>query len=137
MPSFNHAVVQSNLIGLFRASPAHRVLSELTLSILGTNYTPDISVYSKRPVDFRHDTIRMTEPPLTAVEIFSPSQGTQEIMDKVNVYLENGIKSCWVVTPPLKNVTIYLPDGKQVSASEGIITDPVTGLSADLGAVFE
>ena len=137
MPSFNHSVVQLNLGSIFKKSCEHRVLSELTLAILGTNYTPDLSVYAKRPVDFRHDTIRMSELPLTAVEIFSPSQGTQEVMDKVNVYLENGIKSCWVVTPPLKNVTIYLPDGKQVSASEGVITDPATGLTADLGEVFE
>ena len=137
MPSFNHAVVQINLGSLFKASVAHRVLSELTLSILGTNYTPDLSVYPKRPVDFRHDTIRMTEVPLTTVEIYSPSQGSQEIMDKVDVYLNNGVKSCWVVAPTLKTITIYLPDGKQVSASEGIITDPATGLTADLGMVFE
>lgn len=52
-------------------------------------------------------------------------------------YLENGIKSCGVVTPPLKNITICLPDGKRVSASERIITDPATGMSTDLGAVFE
>lgn len=137
MPSFNHSVVQLNLGSIFKRSREHRVVSELTLSVAGTNFTPDLSVYEKRPVDFRHDTIRMTELPLTAVEIFSPSQGTQEIMDKVDVYLNNGVKSCWVVTPPLKNITIYLPDGKQVSASEGVIADPATGLTADLGEVFE
>ena len=137
MPSFNHGLVQMRLGVELSKDKKREVLSELTLSILGANYTPDLSVYAKRPVDFRHDTIRMTELPLTAIEIFSPLQGTQEIMDKVNIYLENGIKSCWVVTPPLKNITIYLPDGKQVSASEGAITDPATELSADLGSVFE
>ncbi|MBX7210716.1 MAG: Uma2 family endonuclease [Verrucomicrobiaceae bacterium] len=137
MPSHNHGLVQMRLGVELSKEKKREVFSELTLSILGTNYTPDLSVYPRRPVDFRHDTIRMTELPLMAVEIFSPSQGTQEVMNKVNVYLENGIKSCWVVTPPLKNITIYLPDGKQVSASEGIIADPATGISADLGEVFE
>ena len=51
-------------------------------------------------------------------------------------YLANGVKSVWMITPPLRGVTIFLPDGSQQSYHGGIVRDPATGLSADLDAVF-
>ena len=80
--------------------------------------------------------MRWTEPPLVAVEIFSPSQGYQEVMDKVEAYLKSGVKSCWVVNPPQRVITIYSGDGSQKTYVEGQVKDPATGLMADLEVVF-
>ena len=82
------------------------------------------------------DTIRVQEPPLVTVEIYSPTQGTQDIMDKVGVYFQRGVKSCRGVSPPIHNVTIFTPDGQRRSFSAGIVTDPAIGITADLEAVF-
>jgi Uma2 family endonuclease len=70
------------------------------------------------------------------VEILPPTQGYQGVMDKVETYLQNGVKSCWVVSPPFHLITIFSPDGTQQSVHEGIAKDPATGLTADLAAVF-
>jgi Uma2 family endonuclease len=136
MPSYNHAVAQANLIVEFARNRDWRVASELTLDLDGVSYTPDISIYPRRPVDWRHDDIRTTEPPMSVVEIFSPTQGSLPIMEKVETYFRHGVKSCWLVSPHLKNITIVGADGQEHGFSTGAAHDPYTGLSADLAAVF-
>jgi len=105
MPSRNHGRAQTNLIGEFLQQRQFSIYSELTLSIGGANYTPDVSVYLSEPADFRHDELSRAEPPLVAVEILSPSQSHQEIVEKAEFYLRNGVKSCWIVSPPLRTVS--------------------------------
>ena len=85
MPSYNHAAIQVNLITEFARNREFRVCSELTLELEGRPYTPDLSVYPRESLDLRHDLIRRTDPPLLVVEIFSPRQGSQDVMDKVDV----------------------------------------------------
>ncbi len=136
MPSFNHGSVQANLIGEFTRQRNFRVVSELTIELGGQNYTPDISIYPRQPINFRHDDIRRDDPPLLAVEIFSPTQGSQEILDKVDVYFRHGVKSCWIVSPPFRSVTVLTPDGQEEICHAGAVTDPAIGLTADLAAVF-
>ena len=113
------------------------MLPEFTLELApGEVKTPDISVCPSEPMDLRHDVDRPSEAPLLAVEIVSPSQGTGEIMAKVDFYLAHGVKSVWVVTPPYRPVTIFLPDGSQQSHHGVVVRDPATGITADLEAVF-
>lgn len=111
-------------------------MSELSLELDRHPLTPDLSVYLREPADFRRDKIHLSEPPLVTVEIFSPTQGYQGVMDKVDYYLSHGVKTCWVVNPPLRTVTIYSADGAQKTYVEGQAADPATGLTAELAAVF-
>lgn len=139
MPSKNHAIIQGNLAVEFSRHREYRTMPEVALELVpGSPKTPDLSVYPRGPMDLnlRHDELRLVEPPLLAVEIVSPSQGMQEFMDKVDFYLAHGVKSVWIVVPPLHQVTIFLPDGSQQSFHEGIVRDPATGMTADLEAVF-
>ncbi|MBI4664157.1 MAG: Uma2 family endonuclease [Verrucomicrobia bacterium] len=136
MPSENHGIVQTNLAIELAKHKEYRVISELSLVLNDRPLTPDLSIYPRRPVDFRHDKIRLTDPPLTVVEIWSPTQEPQEVMNKVEAYLQSGVKSCWVVSPPQRTITIYTPDGGLKSFAEGQVKDPATGLTADLEAVF-
>lgn len=107
-----------------------------SLSPKGQPLTPDLTVYHRKPADFRHDNIRITEPPLVAVEIFSPTQGDQDVLDKVDAYLKSGVKTCCVVNPALRTITIYSADGVQKTYTEGEVVDPAIGLTANLDAVF-
>lgn len=137
MPSLNHAIVQDNLCAQFRKDGKFRVLPELTLDIDGKSLTPDISLYSRSlRVDFKVDIIRMPEPPLLAVEIFSPRQGTQDVLDKLPIYFEHGVGSVWIVSPPLHHIEIHTADGAVLRFLDGIATDPLTGVTADLATVF-
>ena len=136
MPSYHHGAVQMNLGVEFFKHREYRVISELALRLDGRDLTPDLSLYRREAIDFRHDLIRRTDPPLVTVEIYSPTQGSQEIMEKVDAYLAAGVLSVWVVTPSIRNVTIFTPDGQEHPFTAGVATDPATGVTADLGAVF-
>lgn len=135
-PSENHGAVQANLIAEFVRNKQYRVISELSLELQGRPLTPDISVYMRKALDFRHDHIRLTEAPLVTVEIFSATQSYQDIMEKVEAYLQSGVQTCWVVSPPQHAITIYTADGSQKTYVDGQVRDPATGLTAEMEAVF-
>jgi hypothetical protein len=136
MPSLNHGAVQANLICEFARHRDFRVVSELTLALPAKPLTPDLSIYPRTALDLRHDVSRHPDPPLLVVEIFSPQQGTQEVLDKVDAYFAFGVKSCWVVSPPMHSIQILTADGRETVLTSGLATDPVIGLTADLATVF-
>jgi Uma2 family endonuclease len=137
MPSFNHGSIQANLVLELGKNPRFRVISELTLEFDGPAHAvPDLCIYERRPLDLVHDQIRASEPPLLVVEILSPTQGTYEIMQRLDRYFANGVKSCWIVEPTSHTITLRTADGAEVVAHDGEVTDPVVGISANLSAVF-
>ena len=137
MPSFNHSAIQMNLGIEFAKHREFRVHSELELELDGTRLVPDLSIYHREPLDVRHDIIRKTDPPLVTVEILSPMQGTYPVMEKVEHYLKSGVKTCWVVNPPARTITIYLADGTDRTFIPGQqALDPAIGVTADVTAVF-
>ena len=136
MPSRNHGRVQANLTVEFFSQQQFSIYNELTLTMGGVDYTPDISVYPREAADYRHDEVTRAELPLVAIEILSPSQSHQAVLEKAEVYLRHGVKSCWIVSPPFRTVTIILPDGREEVFHRGAVKDPIVGLTADLSKVF-
>lgn len=49
-------------------------------------------------------------PPVLAVEILSPSDKQEDVLDKVRDYLDSGVKLVWVVEPVFRTVCVYRPD---------------------------
>jgi Uma2 family endonuclease len=109
MPSKLHSITQTNLLVLItiKYSETYRPFSELSLRLDGWDSVPDIALYPKAEVDFNQDEIQMTEPPLGAIEILSPTQSLQDLIDKAGKYFQVGVKSCWLVIPSLKNVYVF------------------------------
>lgn len=137
MPSRLHSAAQTALILQFgEGRDRFNIHSELTLQIGDRCYTPDIAIFPKMNFDWLHDDIRVVEPPLMAVEILSPTQGSAKVMANIDAYFAHGVESCWLVTPPAKAVTVISRRGAQQTFTEGIVVDPATGLKADLSAVF-
>ena len=137
IPSKLHSVVQTNLTGkLLTYRPSLQVLSELTLHLGGRELTPDLSVYRNIEVDFTKDEIRMTERPVLAIEISSPTQGIQDLVDKARFLMEHGVESCWIVQPPLRTITVLTPDMESTTYSSGTVTDPATDVELDVEDIF-
>jgi len=137
MPSKLHSVAQTNLIGkLLSYRPDVQVLSELTLHLGDRDLTPDLSVYRDLEVDFTRDETRMMEPPLLDIDISSPTQGIQDLVDKARFLMEHGVESCWIVQPPLGTVTVFTPDMESTTYSSGTVTDPATEVEVNVDAIF-
>lgn len=138
MPSLNHSITQSNLIVALktRYKEQYTVASELSLSLQGKPLTPDICIYPLIKVDLLHDEIKMTVPPLTAIEIVSPTQGMQEFAQKMELYFAAGVKSFWLVQLIMRAVAVYLPDKTQTVFSTGNVIDRTTGIEIPIDEIF-
>ena len=75
--------------------------------------------------------------PITTIEILSPEQGLDGLMKRINQrHFPAGVRSVWVVLLAVQLVSIFLPDRQRINFSEGVITDPVTGIQLTLTDVF-
>jgi Uma2 family endonuclease len=101
MPTYNHSYVCLEIIIQILALGKFRPLPELTLNI-GNGITPDISVYpvtSAPKPDFFSDIFRYDVMPILAIEVISPSQNIQDLLEKAKLLNNSGIKTVWTIEP--------------------------------------
>jgi Uma2 family endonuclease len=139
MPSKNHNRLQMMLgfILMSKYFEKFDILTEADLE-LSTGWTvPDVVIYPKLEYDWIHDEIKMTDVPITTIEILSPKQALVDLIIKAKEkYLKAGVKSSWVVVPPLKQVTIFYPDDSYETFNVGIIKDKSTGVEIEMEQLF-
>ncbi len=120
--SVNHSLTQVMIASLLVNDERFSVLTELSLDISQHDLSkygikardeikPDICVYSNKIGFQEFDILKMTEMPLLAIEILSPSQGPKELKDKIRAYFDLGIKSCWLVIPDAQLISVYAKQG--------------------------
>ncbi|OQY46468.1 MAG: hypothetical protein B6242_07745 [Anaerolineaceae bacterium 4572_78] len=136
MPSLAHSYIQAKLIGALLSYEQYNVHSELTLTIQDKDYVPDIALYSKKSIDFFNDVIKMTEMPLLAVEVISPTQSIKEITDKFNIYFEAGIQSCWLVQPFPGIITVCTSQTNKHTYANGEVVDEILNVRFPLKDIF-
>jgi Uma2 family endonuclease len=140
MPSRNHGFIQSKLsmiIG-YRYLNTYNLFSELDIIMPEKpDSVPDICIYPKSEIDFSEDVIGMKEMPLTTIEILSPTQRENELVEKAKRYFAAGVKSCWIVLPIFKVIVVYSsPTQRQVFTEDMTLIDKITGIELSLNDVF-
>jgi Uma2 family endonuclease len=107
MPSLNHSYICLQIIKQLLQNETIAPLPELTLDILG-GVTPDISVFPKEKIhpNFFNDVVKFSQLPPLAIEIISPSQNIQMMLEKARSLIHAGINTVWIVEPFGKNVFI-------------------------------
>lgn len=140
MPSWNHGIIQANSIAELstRYRQQYRIVSEINVDVAGRLMVPDIGIFTKTPFDVRHDPKIAPHLPLTTIEILSPTQALDDLVDKAASYFEAGVKSCWIVLPQLQAVVVYAnPTDYTFFHGSQTLTDPATGIELPLGPLFE
>ncbi len=125
MPSTVHAFIQGNLIFFLKSGyrDTYHILPELSLDIPGMDVpgkpaVPDIAIYPKFEIDVLHDTIKRSDAPLATVEILSPTQSLDELVEKTYRYFQMGVQSCWIILPSMKAVAVYHKPGSYTFFTE-------------------
>lgn len=153
-PSKHHAYLQANLIAALKKLPNYTVFSELTLLLKTSDAEPvasveasvaelveaipDICLYPKQTINvFEEDTIKMTELPLLAIEILSPSQAVQIALDKFKMYFQAGIQSCWLVIPTAHAVIVYSSPQQAQSFNSGELIDKTLNIRISTNEIFD
>jgi Uma2 family endonuclease len=138
MPSLNHSLVQVSLIMcLAPYSHKYRFASELSLDLADWPSVPDLSILPKMKPDFRNDVTSVTEPPLGVIEIISPSQTLNQLVEKAEAYFAHGVKSCWLVLLPLTNIYVFSSaDDYQIFRAHETLIDAILDIELPLNEVF-
>ncbi len=88
MPSLNHSKLQRNiLLALCKKYDAkYDFLPEIAIKIGDWGATPDVGIFDIQVTDYQHDIIKIDIPPLCAIEILSPTQSLDELIEKSEHY---------------------------------------------------
>jgi Uma2 family endonuclease len=131
MPSFNHSVLQLRLGKLLANSYEKEFVfaSELSISLADKPFVPDLCIYPKRKIDWQNDEVRVSEPPLTIIEISSPKQDFEDFEHKLKAYFNAGVKFT-------ETLTIFYPNEKPISFTTGEAVDKTNGIKLNVDELF-
>ena len=134
MPSFNHSYLCGEILLCLAQNPAIKALPELTLDI-DRGLTPDISVYPKEKIrpNFWQDFIKYPEMPILAIEVISASQNIQDLLEKSEMLVANGVQAVWTIEPFTNTIFVTTKDGIKKFTNQEIESE---GISVDFQKVF-
>jgi len=139
MPSRNHARAAHNLsVLLDRFKGRFAVCQQLSLNLDGWQTIPDLCLYPREALslDWLTDDDEVTVAPALVVEILSPKQNLQPLVDKIREYLGHGVKSCWLVEPATRVVSVFPSSGGSRAFTEGNLRDETLGIEIPVAEVF-
>ncbi|OJW72544.1 MULTISPECIES: Uma2 family endonuclease [unclassified Spirosoma] len=139
MPNLTHGAIQANLVFELKTAyrNEYRIASEVTLATLPDGTTPDVVIYPAIMLDYQHEPAKRTDAPLVCIEIQSPSQSLEQMVDKTTIYFDFGVKSCWIVAPAVQGIFVYdRPGHYQFFYEADVLHDPNTGFELNLPAIF-
>ncbi len=137
--SLNHARLTTRITSLLFAAYESQfdILTELEFELSTGRYKPDVAILPQLTYNWQEDIMRYPQPPITAIEILSPTQAFDAVASKISrQYLTAGVQSAWLVVPFVKTIYLFLPDGSITAFSTGTLRDPATGVELSLEAVF-
>ena len=139
MASRNHAKIQSRMAKILGINydENYDVLTEFEVELVGKRVVLDVCICPFEPSNWQNDVIRGSELPLLLVEILSPRQAFDDIMDKIReIYFPAGAKSVWVVLPSAESIIVFKPNTKPQTFNQGILKDADSGFDIDLDKIF-
>lgn len=147
MGSFNHSTVQTNVAHVIKLSGKYTVPTELSLdsSTLDKDkfdfkdeLIPDVCVYPKRQLVKSDDILKMTEMPITAIEVLSFRQFPSTLIEKFKAYFTLGVQSCWLVDPVTQTIHVYSSSEKWRSFSlHDELHDELLDIRVAVSDIFE
>lgn len=139
MPSKLHGRLQARFAAylIVHYAEQYEAFTEITIDTPGEKSTPDLCIYPLEPVDFFHDEIKRKDPPLATIEILSPSQSLQTLLDKTDTYFSFGVQSCWIVLPALQSIYVFrAPQNHEVFSKGEVVHDPNLDLRVPMDVIF-
>ncbi len=137
--SVNHSRLIGRLYFLLEAAYGEQcdVMPELEFELSAGRLEPDVAILPKSAYDWEADVIRCLTPPITAIEIASPTQSVDGLIAKIRtLYFPSGVQSAWLVLPALRSIFLYLPGQPAVIVATGTLQDPASKVEISLNSLF-
>ena len=75
-------------------------------------------------------------PVLSSDEILVGKQNLQPLVDNIRAYGRHGVKSCWLVEPATRVVSVFPALAGSRAFAEGILRDESVGIGFPLAQIF-
>jgi Uma2 family endonuclease len=161
MPSKKHSTVQTNIIGLLFNDKRFKPFIELSLDASQVDLSqfglktkdeliPDICVYTKKPSIAKpaskpkpkrldDDILKVSTMPRLVIEVLSPRQTINELLNKFNGFFALGIQSCWLVMPSIEIIKVYSQQGsyQTFDMNDTEIVDEVLDIHLPIQKIFD
>lgn len=126
LPSFNHSYICAEIIEQISENKMFKALPELTLDI-GNGLTPDVSIYLRYQIkpNFLRDFPKYPEMPLVAIEVISASQNIQDLLEKAQVLVTNGVKAVWTIEPFSNSIFVTTAEGEKLFHNQEIESEEI------------
>jgi len=134
MPSFNHSVICAEIIEQLSENKTFKALPELTLDI-GNGLTPDVSIYLRDQIkpNFLRDFPKYPEMPIVAIEVISASQSIQDLLEKAQFLVSNGVKAVWTIEPYSNSIFVTTEEGEEIFHNQEVESE---GIKVDFRKIF-
>lgn len=100
----------------------------------------DVAFFSRATLDQQTDATSMIAgAPVLAVEVLSPSDKQEAIIEKIDLYLAAGTALVWIVEPRFHTVTVYRPDAapQLFNETQELTAGPhLPGFAVNVGKFF-
>lgn len=139
MPSRNHSRAAHNLsVLLDKFKDRFSIYQQLSLGLEGWQTIPDLCLYPRGALssDWLSDEDEVKLPPVLVIEILSPKQNIQPLVDKIRIYGQHGVKSCWLVEPATRVVSVFPMSGGSRAFAQGNLRDEATGIEIPIDQIF-
>jgi Uma2 family endonuclease len=84
----------------------------------------DVAIISASQADTNTgDTTMIDGPPIMIAEVLSPHDTLEEVTERVDEYLECGVKVVWVVNPYFRTVTVHRPRENPIALDARVTLD--------------
>jgi len=131
----DHGRLQALLIGFLLALEKRLgiwVVSEQRMRVKANRYrVPDICVV----VGPEPQEQIFTKPPFLCIEILSPEDRVMAVLDRIDDYLEFGVRYVWVVNPQSRKAWIYTPEGAR-EVKDGVLRTADPEICVPLSELF-
>ena len=136
--SLNHSrLIHRISVTLLPFEDRYDILPELEFELAAGRLKPDVAIVPRQHYDYEVDVMRVLEPPVTAIEIISPTQAFDALVLKIRqLYFPSGVRSAWLVLPSVRNIYLFLPDQSPRVFTEGILHDPAAQVDVALADIF-
>ena len=126
LPSFNHSYICAEIIEQISENKMFKALPELTLDI-GNGLTPYVSIYLRNQIkpNFLRDFPKYPEMPLVAIEVISASQNIQDLLEKAQVLVTNGVKAVWTIEPFSNSIFVTTAEGEKLFHNQEIESEEI------------
>lgn len=123
--SLIHSLLQGEITWLLRNHLKGHTFTELAIQTSKGVRVPDVAWCTSAFIQQHKNELFASSAPEICVEIISPSNTSQEMFEKTNLFIEAGAREVWLVTESGK-ISFYNVDGEIKQSQFDITIDQVT-----------